>query len=139
MVAARIVQVTVATAEPPTEPQTSPSSSTLLYHYCIIRPDLPIGDYGAQIGHAYAHSNHLGLALPADTHNVVLRSCKKSACKCNGQHLLEFEQYLIVNSVQHISIREPDAPWDGALMAIGIYPAPKSQIGHYFRHLKCVS
>lgn len=80
----------------------------------------------AQSGHAYARSNHLGLDLPEDTHNVVL------AVK-DEREILIMEAKLIAKGVRHVCIREPDEPWCGAAMAIGVYPAPKSLIGHHFR------
>jgi len=37
-------------------------------------------------------------------------------------HLLKIEQQLSNYKIKHHSIREPDSPWNGALMAIGLYP-----------------
>ncbi len=41
----------------------------------------------------------------------------------NEAHLLEIEERLKLREIPHSAIREPDPPWSGALMAIGISPA----------------
>jgi len=53
--------------------------------------------------------------LPEGTHAVAL------AAK-NEAHLRFIEKKLRAFSISHQSIREPDAPWNGALMAIGLVP-----------------
>lgn len=40
--------------------------------------------------------------------------------------LLALERRLISQNIPHAAIREPDAPWDGQLMAIGIAPCDRS-------------
>jgi hypothetical protein len=40
----------------------------------------------------------------------------------NEDHLERLEAKLRRFSIPHAAIREPDAPWNGALMAIGIEP-----------------
>jgi hypothetical protein len=70
-----------------------------------------LGTLAAQLVHA---AGETGPAY-SGTHAVVL-SAK------NEDHLLWIEQELIKNKIKHHSIREPDAPWNGQLMAIGLYP-----------------
>lgn len=41
------------------------------------------------------------------------------------QHLLQVEQDLIAYGIPHVAIREPDAPYNGALMAIGLAPCER--------------
>jgi len=80
-------------------------------HICIIRQDLPRGVLAAQMIHAAGESG----PVPRGTHAVAL------AAK-NEQHLLRIEEALRYANVQHKAIREPDPPWNGALMAIGLHP-----------------
>ena len=54
--------------------------------------------------------------LPDNTYAIALAARDEA-------HLLEVEDRLRRREVPHHSIREPDAPWNGALMAIGIPPA----------------
>jgi len=42
--------------------------------------------------------------------------------------LLALEKRLISQDIPHAAIREPDAPWDGQLMAIGIAPCDRDLI-----------
>lgn len=71
-----------------------------------------MGTLTAQLVHAAGETG------PADpgTHAVVL-SAK------NERHLLRIERQLIRKNIKHHSIREPDYPWNGAIMAIGLYPS----------------
>lgn len=82
-------------------------------HYCIIRRDLPLGDFAAQLIHAAGES--AGGDLPNNT-NAVALAAKDEA------HLEFIEAKLRRFSIPHTAIREPDAPWNGALMAIGLAP-----------------
>jgi len=38
------------------------------------------------------------------------------------QELLDIERKLLAAQIPHLPIREPDPPWNNALMAIGIIP-----------------
>jgi hypothetical protein len=42
--------------------------------------------------------------------------------------LLALEARLIAAGIRHNSIREPDAPWNGQLMSIGICPCERSSV-----------
>lgn len=42
--------------------------------------------------------------------------------------LLSIEKSLISQGILHVAIREPDAPWNGQLMAIGIAPCDRSAV-----------
>lgn len=47
------------------------------------------------------------------------------------EHLAAIERRLSFDGVAHSAIREPDPPWNGALMAIGLRPtldAPSSRL-----------
>jgi hypothetical protein len=80
----------------------------------------------AQLVHAAGESSP-GV-LPPNTHAIVLTAI-------NEQKLLALEHELQSNQVDHIAIREPDSPWDGQLMAIGVIPGPKKQLRKYFSQL----
>jgi hypothetical protein len=57
--------------------------------------------------------------VPPETHAVVL------AAKSEDE-LLKLEQKLLDMGIPHRAIREPDAPWNGQLMSIGLIPSKKT-------------
>jgi len=62
--------------------------------------------------HAAAESAH---GTTTGTHAVVLSAKNETA-------LLNLEQRLKWENIPHSAFREPDPPWNGALMSIGINP-----------------
>lgn len=76
-----------------------------------MREDLPLGTLAAQLVHA---AGETGPVEPG-THAVVLSAR-------NEEHLLKIEHQLSSYQIKHHNIREPDSPWNGELMAIGLYP-----------------
>jgi hypothetical protein len=94
-------------------------SNKPLYHYCIIRADLPNGVQKAQLIHAAGESSPG--KLPSGTFAVCLAAE-------NEAHLLELEQALLNRGIPHNSIREPDAPYLGSIMAIGIVPCDRRSV-----------
>lgn len=90
-----------------------------LYHYCIGRTDLPIGVLCAQLIHAAGESSPGN--LPQDTRAGALGAKSEF-------DLLKIEQKLKKLNIPHAAIREPDAPWNGQLMAIGIVPCRRSLV-----------
>lgn len=82
-------------------------------HYCIVRQDLPRGVLAAQLIHAAGES--AGGCLPPHTRAIALAVRDEA-------ELVEVEQSLVRLGISHRAIREPDTPWCGALMAIGIAP-----------------
>jgi hypothetical protein len=87
----------------------------LLHHYVIVREDLPLGTLAAQMIHAAGES--VSDPVPKGTHAVALMARSE-------QDLERIERGLQDNDVPHVAVREPDEPWCGALMAIGIRPMP---------------
>lgn len=84
-----------------------------------MRADLPRGIQAANIVHAAGESSPGG--LPSGTHAVVLTvpdelTLQRVAAKLAGA------------GVAFVRIEEPDAPWDGALMALGLVPARKEDV-----------
>lgn len=99
----------------------------MIAHYCIIRADLPPGVQKAQLIHAAGEST-LGQRLSSGTYAFAL-SAK------DEQELLEISERLFFAGVQHKQIREPDAPYNGALMAIGVCPGPRKVLRKHFSNL----
>lgn len=87
-------------------------------HYCIIRQDLPVGVFAAQLIHAAGES---AKGVEVGTHAVALAARDEF-------HLERLEVKLRRLKIPHHAIREPDAPWLGQLMAIGIEPVVDRQI-----------
>jgi hypothetical protein len=84
-----------------------------------VRADLPFGVMAAQLIHAAGESSPGDLS--SGTYAIAL------AAESEIQ-LLSIEKRLISKNIQHVAIREPDAPWGGQLMAIGIAPCDRSLI-----------
>lgn len=66
--------------------------------------------------------------LPHDTHAIVLSVPDEPALSALAKRLEKF-------GVAHVTIREPDAPWNSALMAIGIVPARKEELKRHLSSL----
>lgn len=84
-----------------------------MYHYVILREDLPGGIRHAQNTHASGES--VRFPLPPDTHAVVLDIE-------NEERLLELSKELDRAGINHKIIREIDAPYSGQAMSIGCEP-----------------
>lgn len=85
------------------------------YHYVILREDLPTGTALAQCIHAAGESNPNGLSSYA----VALSATK--------EQLYEIETKLKICNIKHASICEPDPPYNGELVSIGINPQIRSE------------
>lgn len=100
-----------------------------LVHYCVVRRDIPFGVQAAQLVHAAGESSPGN--LPTSTYAVAL-TCRDEA---------ELHQLAIKLDAAGISfklIREPDAPYFGELMAIGIRPIQKSKVRRYLSNFPLV-
>jgi hypothetical protein len=89
-------------------------------HYCVIRADLPVGIMAAMLIHAAGESSPGD--LPPDTYAIAL-------CVPDEAAMLDLERRLVALGVAHVAVREPDDPWSGQLMALGLRPARRSAIG----------
>lgn len=98
---------------------TRPDLHDPLTHYVVVRSDLPLGVLAAQIVHAAGESSPGN--LPEATRAVVLTVAGEEALERLFARLARAQ-------VAYRAIREPEAPWNGALMAIGVVPAPKSTL-----------
>lgn len=84
-----------------------------LYHYVVVRADLPTGVAMAQAVHAAGESAD---PLPlSGTHAVVLGVPDERS-------LLRVAEKLDRRGIPHKLICEPDFPWLGQAMAIGLAP-----------------
>lgn len=81
------------------------------YHYVIVRADLPLGVMVAQTIHAAGESG----PATAGTRAVALEVAGEA-------ELERVEERLLEAGIRHVAVREPDPPWNNALMAIGIAP-----------------
>lgn len=95
-------------------------------HYCIVRQDLPIGVLAAQLVHAAGESSTGD--LKEGTYAVVLAAS-------NELELKSIRKLLFARGVDHVAIHEPDPPYHGQLMAIGVVPKKKSQV---YPHLSSI-
>lgn len=105
-----------------------------LVHYVIVRKDLPLGVIAAQVTHAAGESFaewsalHHGMRPPEHTTAVVLEAR-------NAQHIYAILRKLDTTGIDFAPIYEPDAPWNGTLMAIGVYPGNRDALSHHFKGL----
>jgi hypothetical protein len=91
----------------------------VLTHYCIVRDDLPKGAQAAQLIHAAGESSPGN--LPPHTFAIALAARDE-------EHLKQISWELFKNKIKHKLIFEPDPPYNGSLMAIGIVPMERSKI-----------
>jgi hypothetical protein len=66
--------------------------------------------------------------LPENTHAIVLAVPDEPSLAAVAGRLAKA-------SVPHVTIREPDAPWCGALMAIGVVPGRKEDLRRHLSSL----
>jgi len=102
------------------------------YHYVIVRRDAPVGVQAAMIVHAAGESAQLRGAAAASppTHAVALSASEAE--------LRALARALAVAGVRHVFVREPDEPWCGAPMAIGLAPMPRARVRRLLAHLPLV-
>lgn len=106
----------------------------------IVRADLPLGVMAAQIVHAAGESSP-GL-LGSGTFGFVLSvpdekalSAELLRLQARGVRLIESGQTPPEDMLSMMAIREPDPPYYGQLMALGLVPARKEA---WRRHVSCL-
>jgi hypothetical protein len=87
-----------------------------------VRSDLPRGIQAAQIVHAAGESSPGN--LPAGTYAVVLAVATERL-------LVQAADVLRQKGIAFTAVFEPDAPFDGAMMAIGLEPGRKEVVGKH--------
>ncbi len=85
----------------------------------MIRRDLPIGILAAQLVHAAGESSPGNLS--PGTNAVVLGVPNEAALRAVAQRLEDA-------GIAFVRVEEPDAPYLGQLMAIGLRPARKEVV-----------
>lgn len=85
----------------------------------MVRSDLPIGMIGAQLIHAAGESSPGSIG--EGTFAIALAARDE-------QDLLRIADHLRRSCIEHTPICEPDAPYHGQLMAIGIAPKRRSKL-----------
>ncbi len=101
-----------------------------MYHYVIVRADLPHGVQVAQTIHAAGES--VKEPVPSSTYAVALHAPNEAS-------LIELEAHLALRGMPFVAIREPDAPYNGQLMAIGVQPMVRTkQLRKMFASFKLV-
>lgn len=94
----------------------SVDGAVCLYHYCIVRKDIPFGNQCAQLIHAAGES--VKDPVPNSTHAVALHAESEA-------DLIALESSLNTSGVCFVSIREPDC--NNELMAIGLLPQVRTK------------
>lgn len=92
-------------------------------HYCITRADLSHGVQAAQLIHAAGESS------PGNVHSGTFAYAKTAK---DEKELRDLSYELFMAGIPHKCILEPDAPWNGQMMAIGVCPGPKTKLKKYF-------
>lgn len=98
----------------------------------IIRDDVAPGVQLAQTIHAAGQSAQVAGALPASPPTIAV------ALAASPEALAKLARALADADVRHVLVHEPDEPWCGALMAIGMVPAPRALVCRYVAHLPLV-
>jgi hypothetical protein len=89
----------------------------------VVRADLPKGVQAAMIVHAVGDS--LTAGHPPNTFAVVLAARDRA-------HIEEIATFLEGRGVELVRVVEPDPPWNGEVMSLGIRPGRKEELR---RHL----
>jgi hypothetical protein len=109
----------------------SDEQEKLFYHYILVRQDLPIPVQMVNVAHA-AGESVVEAPIPPTTRAVVLHVADEA-------QLLEYAAEVQQKGLSHVLIREPDAPYNGAAMALGLAPSQRrNALRRTFYHLELV-
>lgn len=92
----------------------------------MVRGDLPLGVTVAQTIHAAGES--VVAPVPPHTFAVALKARDEA-------QLVEIHARLVADGVSCVLVREPDSPWNGAAMAIGVSPCGRSRVRKHLSQL----
>jgi hypothetical protein len=98
----------------------------------IVRSDVPPGVQLAQTIHAAGWSAQLPGASLAAPPTIAI------ALAAGPDELAALARALAEAGVRHVLVHEPDEPWRGALMAIGVVPSPRTPVRRLLAHLPLV-
>lgn len=102
-----------------------------MVHYLIIRRDLPFGVTLAQLAHAAANSMADYIVAKTEDadgmfYGTIFPEYKGMTVVVLGvrslNRLRKAAYRLEAKGVKHTIVREPDQPWNGQMMAVGIWP-----------------
>ena len=98
----------------------------------IVRSDAPVGVQLAQTIHAAGCSAQLpGAERTAPPATAI-------ALEASLPELVALSGALDAAAVPHVLVHEPDEPWRGAPMAIGVLPTSRARVRRFVAHLKLV-
>jgi hypothetical protein len=97
-----------------------------------VRGDVSSGVQLAQTIHAAGASAQHRDAHTASPPTVAI------ALAASPDELASLARALAAAGVSHVLVHEPDDPWRGALMAIGMVPAPRALVRRFVAHLPLV-
>lgn len=111
---------------------TEQQEEKVFYHYILVRKDLPIPVQMVNVAHA-AGESIIDAPIPPTTRAIVLHVE-------NEEQLLLFSNLLKQKEgLHHVLIREPDAPYNGEAMALGLAPSQRRNfLRRLFYHLELV-
>jgi hypothetical protein len=95
----------------------------------VVRADLPRGVQAAQIIHAAGHS--APVSLPDSTYAIALSIRDEADLRALSERLEKAQ-------VPFRAIHEPDAPYHGQLMALGLEPNYKSRFKKFLSNLPLI-
>jgi hypothetical protein len=98
----------------------------------IVRDDVPLGVQLAQTIHAAGQSAQLPGSCTAAPPTIAVSLAASQA------ELGDLAHTLAAAGVPHVRVHEPDEPWRGALMAIGVVPTSRARVRRYLAHLPLV-
>jgi hypothetical protein len=98
----------------------------------IVRDDVPLGVQLAQTVHAAGWSAQLPAARATAPPTIAI------ALAASPAELAALAASLAGACVPHVLVHEPDEPWRGALMAIGVVPTSRALVRRYLAHLPLV-
>ena len=98
----------------------------------IVRDDVPGGVQLAQTIHAAGWSAQLPAARATAPPTIAV------ALAASPRELADLGRTLAAAGVPHVLVHEPDEPWRGALMAIGVVPISRALVRRYLAHLPLV-
>jgi hypothetical protein len=96
----------------------------------IVRSDAPTGVQLAMTVHAAGQSAQLPGALEAAPPTIAV------ALVASPAELATLAAHLAAASVPHVIVCEPDEPWRGAVLAIGMVPMPKPAARRFVARLR---
>jgi hypothetical protein len=106
------------------------ADSKILYHYILVRQDLPFSVQMVNVAHAAGES--ITTPIPSNTRAVLLH------VKDEAQ-LLDCARLIEKKGLTHVLVREPDEPFNNSAMAIGLEPSNRrNMLRRLFYNLELV-